>query len=169
MWPAMTAPAQAPQDHANVVIYVPVLLLATTALGVILDWFLPIDILSKLPGAPRLVAGAALLLLGLFVVIRVNKVFNAAGTSIRPDRPTNALVTAGLFAHSRNPVYVGGTIMLIGVALLLASDWIVVLAVPMLLIQHYGVVKREELYLERKFGEPYRSYKASVPRYGWKF
>jgi protein-S-isoprenylcysteine O-methyltransferase Ste14 len=160
---------QAPQDHANVVIYVPVLLLATVALGVILDWFLPIGILTTLPGVLRLVTGAALLLLGLSVVIRVNKVFNAAGTSIRPDQPTNALVTAGLFAHSRNPVYVGGTIMLIGVALLLTSDWIVVLAVPMLLIQHYGVVLREELYLEGKFGDAYRRYKASVPRYGWKF
>jgi protein-S-isoprenylcysteine O-methyltransferase Ste14 len=154
------------KDHPDVVVYVPVLLLATIALGVILDWFLPIGILTKLAGIPRLVAGAALLVLGLSVLATVNKAFNAAGTSIRPDQPTNALVTSGLFAHARNPVYVGGTIALIGVALPLASDWIVVLAVPMLLIQHYGVVKREEQYLEKKFGENYRSCKASVPRYG---
>jgi protein-S-isoprenylcysteine O-methyltransferase Ste14 len=39
----------------------------------------------------------------------------------------------------------------------------------MLLVLHFGVVLREERYLDRKFGEAYRSYKATVPRYGWKF
>jgi protein-S-isoprenylcysteine O-methyltransferase Ste14 len=41
--------------------------------------------------------------------------------------------------------------------------------VPALIILHYGVVLREERYLERKFGEAYRLHKASVPRYGWRF
>jgi protein-S-isoprenylcysteine O-methyltransferase Ste14 len=53
---------------------------------------------------------------------------------------------------------------------LLGADRILLLMVPALLLLHYGVVKREEQYLRRrKFGESYRSYKASVPRYGWKF
>ena len=51
---------------------------------------------------------------------------------------------------------------------MLGSDWILILMVPMLLILHYGVVLREERYLERKFGEAYWDYKAAVPRYGWK-
>jgi protein-S-isoprenylcysteine O-methyltransferase Ste14 len=52
--------------------------------------------------------------------------------------------------------------------LMLGSDWIVLLMVPALLLLHYGVVKREELYLEQKFGQTYRRYKDAVPRYGWK-
>jgi protein-S-isoprenylcysteine O-methyltransferase Ste14 len=164
------APAQDEQkDHPDVVIFPPVLLLATIALGVILGQFFPLGFLTKLPGIPRLVIGAVLLVGGLSVVANVRRVFNASGTSIRPDQPTTALVTTGLFAHARNPVYLSGTIALIGVALLLASDWILLLTVPMLLILHYGEVLREERYLERKFGEPYRSYTARVPRYGWKF
>ena len=83
--------------------------------------------------------------------------------------PTTALITSGLFAHSRNPIYQGASIALLGLALMLASDWIVILMVPALVLLHYGVVLREERYLETKFGEAYRRYKAAVPRYGWKF
>jgi protein-S-isoprenylcysteine O-methyltransferase Ste14 len=157
------------QDHANVVALPPVLLLATIALGIILDQFFPLGILAKLPTAARLSVGALLLLAGIFQIAMTRRAFTSAGTNIRPDQPTTALVISGIFAHIRNPAYQGGAIMMLGVALLLNGDWLAVLTVPMVLILHYGVVKREELYLERKFGEPYRRYKASVPRYGWKF
>jgi protein-S-isoprenylcysteine O-methyltransferase Ste14 len=157
------------QDHANVVAFPPIILLATIALAIILDHFLPLGIIAKLPFVPRLAAGAILFLIGAATLIWTRLAFGKAGTSIRPDQPTTALVTSGLFAHVRNPVYQGASIALIGLALMLASDWIVLLMVPALALIHYGVVLREELYLERKFGEPYRSYKAQVPRYGWKF
>jgi protein-S-isoprenylcysteine O-methyltransferase Ste14 len=156
------------QDHANVVAFPPVLLLATIALGIILDQFFPLGLLAKQPFVPRLVAGAILLVAGASLPVMTKLAFTRAGTNIRPDQPTTALVTSGLFAHVRNPVYQGASIALIGLALMLGSDWIVVLMVPALALIHYGVVKREELYLERKFGEPYRRYRASVPRYGWK-
>ena len=68
-----------------------------------------------------------------------------------------------------NPAYQGGTLALLGLALLVKADWIVLLMIPALLLLHYGVVLREEQYLERKFGQVYRDYKARVPRYGWKF
>jgi protein-S-isoprenylcysteine O-methyltransferase Ste14 len=79
------------------------------------------------------------------------------------------LVTSGTFERLRNPMYVGWTIALVAFALIFESDWILVLVVPGLLVLHCGVVLREERYLERKFGEPYRAYKANVPRYGWRF
>ena len=88
---------------------------------------------------------------------------------VRPDMPTTALVTSGPFTHARNPAYQGGSLALLGLALVLGSDWIVLLMVPALLLLHYGVVLREERYLEQKFGEAYRRYKEAVPRYGWKF
>lgn len=158
-----------PTDHPDVVIFPPILLMAVVALGVILDWFVPLGFMTRLPGIPRILAGAALILFGLSMPLSVRKTFTDAGTNIRPDLPTKALVTTGLFAHARNPVYLGGTLALIGVGLLLASDWIFILLIPALLVIHFGVVKREERYLEQKFGAAYLAYKASVPRYGWKF
>jgi protein-S-isoprenylcysteine O-methyltransferase Ste14 len=56
---------------------------------------------------------------------------------------------------------------MIGIAFIFALDWLVLLMVPALLILHFGVVHREEQYLEQKFGDSYREYKASVSRYGF--
>jgi protein-S-isoprenylcysteine O-methyltransferase Ste14 len=158
-----------PHDHPDVVVFPPIILLATIALGVLLGRFFPLGVLASVPLGPRLVVGAILFALGASMPIRTRLAFGKAGTNIRPDKPTTALVTTGLFAHVRNPVYVGGSIALIGLALMLGCDWIVLLMVPALLLIHYGVVLREERYLERKFGESYRRYKDAVPRYGWKF
>ncbi len=58
---------------------------------------------------------------------------------------------------------------MVGLALALGSDWMVILLVPGFLVPHYGVVLHEERYLKAKFGAPYLAYRRSVPRYGWKF
>ena len=156
-------------DNPGVIVLPPIILLATIVGGIVLDWFVPLGILAKAPMVPRIVVGAILFVLGASMPITTRRAFDKAGTNIRPDMPTTALVTSGMFAHVRNPAYQGGSLALFGLALMLAADWIVILMVPALLLLHYGVVLREERYLERKFGEAYRRYKAAVPRYGWKF
>jgi protein-S-isoprenylcysteine O-methyltransferase Ste14 len=131
----MTAPAEDPQkDHPDVVVFPPILLFALIAVGVILDRFFPLGILAQLPAMPRLVAGAILLVFGASFPVMTRLAFARAGTNVRPDQPTTALVTSGLFAHVRNPVYEGGTLALLGLALLLRADWIVLLMIPALLL-----------------------------------
>jgi protein-S-isoprenylcysteine O-methyltransferase Ste14 len=156
-------------DNPGVVVLPPIILLAVIAGGIILDWFVPLGILAQAPTVPRIVVGAILIGLGASMPITTRLAFEKAGTNIRPDMPTTALVTSGMFAHVRNPAYQGGSLALLGLALMLAADWIVLLMVPALLLLHYGVVLREERYLEGKFGDAYRRYKAAVPRYGWRF
>jgi protein-S-isoprenylcysteine O-methyltransferase Ste14 len=95
------------------------------------------------------------------------RTLRAVGTNPEPWKPTLALVTTGVFRYLRNPMCVGMTFMVIGLAIALASDWMLVALIPAAMIVHYGVILREERYLERKFGEPYRLFQASVPRYGW--
>ena len=157
------------KDNPGVIVFPPLILLAAIVLGLLLDYLLPLGWLDGLPRTPRMIVGLVLFVFGASFPIRVRRAFEAAGTNIRPDQPTNAIVTQGLFAHARNPVYVGGLIALAGVALVFGSDWMVILLVPAFLVLHYGVVLREERYLEAKFGAPYLAYKQSVPRYGWKF
>jgi protein-S-isoprenylcysteine O-methyltransferase Ste14 len=156
-------------DNPGVIVFPPLILLAAIVLGLLLDYVLPLGFLAPLPRIPRLIVGLALFLLGASFPIRVRRAFAAAGTNIRPDQPTTAIVTTGPFAHARNPVYLGGLMALLGLALMLGLEWMAILIVPAFLVLHFGVVLREERYLERKFGASYLAYKQSVPRYGWKF
>ena len=68
---------------------------------------------------------------------------------------------------SKNKILITGGATGIGFAL--ASDWTLVMLVVAALLIHFGVVKREERYLEAKFGAAYRSYMSTVPRYGLPF
>ena len=160
--------AEESRDTPGVIVFPPLILLGVLVLGLLLDYLVPLGILATLPHIARLIVGLALFLFGASFPVRVRRAFEAAGTNIRPDQPTTAIVTTGLFAHARNPVYLGGLIAILGLALMLGSDWIAILIVPAVLVLHYGVVLREERYLEAKFGAPYLAYKQSVPRYGWK-
>jgi protein-S-isoprenylcysteine O-methyltransferase Ste14 len=64
-------------------------------------------------------------------------------------------------------MYVGLGLIIGGIGIALASDWILVMLVAAALILHFGVVLREERYLAAKFGAAYTRYCEAVPRYGW--
>jgi protein-S-isoprenylcysteine O-methyltransferase Ste14 len=66
-------------------------------------------------------------------------------------------------------MYVALILIVAGIAIAFGSGWTLVLLMPAALILHFGVVKREERYLARKFGESYRAYMRRVPRYGVRF
>ena len=156
------------RDTAGVIAPPPLLGLAAIVLGLLLDWIAPAYLLSvMLSWGTRLLLGLELIAAGAALVYAAQKAFRAAHTHVEPWKPSTALVTTGIFAWLRNPMYVGGMAILVGLAVLLASDWMVVMTVLAGLVLHFGVVKREERYLQAKFGEAYRRYCAAVPRYGW--
>ena len=143
-------------------VWPPVLYGGAFLLGLVLHWLVP---LARLPGLPARLAGAVCLVVGAGVAHSGEKVMHRAGTNIRPDLPTTALVTEGPFRFTRNPLYVGVTLMYAGVALLIPALWPLLLLIPVLLVMRWGVIAREERYLERKFGEPYRTYLGRVRRW----
>jgi protein-S-isoprenylcysteine O-methyltransferase Ste14 len=159
---------RAPADTAGVIAPPPLIALATLVIGVVGDWLLPLNALASVLNWPaRIGIGAVLLLAGGALVVVGEQAFKQVGTNVKPWRPSLALATTGIYAHLRNPMYVGAILILTGLAAALASDWMAILLLPTALLLHFGVVRREERYLEAKFGEDYRRYKASVPRYGW--
>lgn len=89
----------------------------------------------------------------------------AAETNINPFKPTTSIVRTGPFRFTRNPLYLAMTLIYLGLTLLANTWWCFPLLVPVLLLIHFGVVKREERYLERKFGDSYREYQSRVRRY----
>ena len=155
-------------DTAGVIAPPPLLALAAVVFGLLLDGLFPAYVLTvMLDFNQRLPIGLVLMGLGLAFIVAANVSFRKAGTHAEPWKPSTAIVTTGIFAWLRNPMYVGGTITLIGLAILLASDWMVVTTLVMAVVLHVGVVRREERYLEAKFGDAYRGYCRRVSRYGW--
>jgi len=88
-----------------------------------------------------------------------------AGTSANPSVSATTLVVTGPFRLSRNPMYLARMFLYLGLALLANSLCILAALAPLLLVMHYGVIKREEHYLEGKFGDTYRQYRSSVRRW----
>jgi protein-S-isoprenylcysteine O-methyltransferase Ste14 len=157
-------------DTAGVIAPPPLLALAVIVFGLALDWLLPAYVLMLLLSlAERVAIGAILITAGATLGIAAVRAFRTAGTHVEPWKPTAALVSGGIFKWIRNPMYIGLTLILAGLAIMLASDWMLVLTIFLVPVLHFGVVKREERYLAAKFGEPYRRYLKAVPRYGWPF
>jgi protein-S-isoprenylcysteine O-methyltransferase Ste14 len=79
--------------------------------------------------------------------------FAADGTNVPPTLPTTALVVDGIYRRTRNPLYLGLTLIYLGLGVAAGSLWAIGLVVPLLWVINVGVVKREERYLELKFGD----------------
>jgi protein-S-isoprenylcysteine O-methyltransferase Ste14 len=157
-----------PHDRAGVIAPPPLIALAVVVVGVFLDWLLPAYVLQLLLSfAERVTIGAILIGAGAALAIPAVLAFRSARTHVEPWKPATALVTDGIFRWLRNPMYVALALLVAGIAVALASDWTLVMLLPGAFVLHVGVVKREERYLEAKFGNAYRAYKARVPRYGW--
>jgi protein-S-isoprenylcysteine O-methyltransferase Ste14 len=127
-----------------------------------LRWLWPMPIVGN--GGP-LWAALALSILGVALVVLAARTLRAAGTNVDPVLPTTAIVTSGPYRFSRNPIYVGLTLIYLGLAGACNTWWAFIVLVPVLAIMHLGVVRREERYLEKKFGEPYRQFCSRVRRY----
>ncbi len=110
-------------------------------------------------------AGAVLIALGLLLSAAVVHAFGKAGTQVSPYRETARIVCTGPYRYTRNPDYIGQTLVYTGIAILANSWWPLFLLPFILLVVQHGVVRREERYLERKFGQEYRDYMARVPRW----
>lgn len=150
-------------DNPGVGVHPPLFFLSALLLGVVID-----------DRVHRLVIfhhthwrglGLIAVLLGVALVAVGRRTMVKAGTNVNPTLPAIAIVDSGPFRFTRNPLYVGLTVIYVGLSILLNTWWSLLLLVPVWLVMHFKVVRREETYLEGKFGESYLSYRHRVRRY----
>ena len=140
----------------------PLLALAVIALAWLLEQVFALPIaFGDLPWR----VGVAVVALALLLALLALAQFFIARTHVEPWHPTTTIISHGLFRFSRNPIYLAFCIATLGAALMLNSWWVIAGTLPLIYLLQQLVIRREETYLEAKFGEHYREYKRRVRRW----
>lgn len=153
---------KAASDSPGVIAPPPLLYGGAFLAGSFLHSFFPKPVLAP-NVAPRI--GLGVLCIGAILAVWSRRTLERAETNVNPSLPTTTLVVTGPFRFSRNPMYVARTLLYSGLALLANALCVFAALLPLLVVMHHGVIKREERYLEAKFGDAYRHYRAGVRRW----
>lgn len=151
-------------DVPGVIALPPLIFLGFLAAATVLEVLAPLPVMAG-QALARYLAGAVLAVCGFVFLFMAASRFQAAGTNIPPTLPTTALVVDGIYRRTRNPLYLGATLIYLGLGVAAGSLWAIALVIPLLWVINTGVIAPEERYLERKFGDAYRAYKARVRRW----
>ena len=127
-----------------------------------LHYFLTVQIANM---SSLLYIGLFFVVLGFAILFIASYSFKRAQTNIEPWKPTTKIISSGIFAYSRNPMYVAFCIITIGIGVILNSLWVTLSFVPSIVVIFFIAIKKEESYLEGKFGEEYLQYKSKVRRW----
>lgn len=149
-------------DHANVNFPPPLIHLLGGAAGLAMSVIYPLQI-------PQLTLlwwlGLGLMSVALILAAMGFREFSQAGNPVPPNRQIEGLMTGGPFRFSRNPLYLALALFHAGIALVIASVWLLLSLIPVLFLVRYYVIEREEAYLKRRFGQVYLEYQRHVRRW----
>ena len=140
----------------------PYLYLGFLAAGIILRFLMPLAIFGRF--RVGLGVGLPLVVVGALVMIWAVRTLTAARVDPR-FKPVENIVSGGPYGYTRNPMYLAFTLIYVGMALAVNSFWPLLLLPFLLALMHYGVIRREERYLESKFGDECRRYRTRVRRW----
>ena len=149
-------------DRAGVIAPPPLIYLGFIVVGLALEYIWPAPLLAQ---DLQYWVGAVLIAVAFLIFVPAMMLFFKAKTNIDPHKPTTAIISKGPFRWTRNPLYLALAVLQLGIAAAVDGIWIALMIVPAVIVIHYGVIAREERYLERKFGDEYLSYKAAVRRW----
>jgi protein-S-isoprenylcysteine O-methyltransferase Ste14 len=143
----------------------PVLLMAALAVAIVLEWG-PLQFLAPPVGFNLQVIIGALLVAGsLWLVMGAVRTFQREGTNVIPTRPALKVVTDGPYRFTRNPMYLGMVLFLLGISLIFSLEWGVILTPVLWIAFDRLIVAREEVYLTGKFGADYQALRDKTRRW----
>jgi protein-S-isoprenylcysteine O-methyltransferase Ste14 len=161
--PQLGDASSAARDVANLgLVRPPLVYLTSLVCGTVIHLAMP---LPFLPGTLAVPLGVLLVVVAIALFSYSVAKFRAAGTPVPARKPTTVIVRTGPYRFSRNPIYLAFSVFQLGIAIWVNSVWLLATLVGAVALIHYVVIRREEQYLERKFGAQYLQYKASVRRW----
>ena len=134
-------------------------------MGIGLHFLFPFSFHQGILRQLLLSVGIVFIFFSIGFIVSARREFARYSQPTDPGYPTSKLVKAGVFAISRNPLYLASVILFLGIALVLNMPWAVVMLLLSIIICHYLLIIPEEKYLTAKFGEEYREYAAAVHRW----
>lgn len=148
------------EDQAGVRFPPPFVFLGFLLLGPLIERFVAVP-----PMAIPWPIGAAIVAAGIAPIAVAMGVFRKAGQDPAPWTPSGSVIDTGIYAHTRNPMYLGMALIHLGLAIVLQS-WVALALLPVaIIVIRTQVIAREERYLEGKFGAAYTDYKLRVRRW----
>jgi protein-S-isoprenylcysteine O-methyltransferase Ste14 len=151
-------------DNPGVIAPPPLLFAIAFGAGVTLDLMFP-RLHTDVPEALQYGLSVFLAVIALALIAGALGRFRRAETPAKPWRPTARIVTEGVYGFTRNPMYLAMTLGYIALAIAADSGGALLFLAPLLIVLTFGVIAREERYLEAKFNDEYRRYKCSVRRW----
>lgn len=153
-------------QYANRFPWPPVIYVVAIALALVVETFAPLPWIAAEPLAGILFAiGVLIMVAGLALDAQALRGMRKAGTTAMVTRASDHLVTSGAFALSRNPIYLGMTMLVLGAGLVFAMPWLLVAAVAAAFVTQKVTIEAEEKHLALKFGKKYRDYSRKVRRW----
>ena len=149
-------------DHADVKIHPPLLIILFLGLTYLANRFIPFPI--AVPPILKIV-GEVLLIIGFLLGAGAMQQFRRARTTVLPHGSVSRIIDWGIFRITRNPIYLGFLLSLVGFSLYLETWWGVILAPLFVYLMNKYVIEHEEAYLESKFQDSYTGYKSRVRRW----
>lgn len=149
-------------DSSGAIAPPPVIALVMVAIGVVLGVYWPVEII---PAPWQYIAGGPIIAGAVLMVVSAFRLFQRAKTPVPTYRTPTTLVTNGVYTITRNPIYLSMVLLMIGLAVMLDNIWLLALAAVFQQIIRWGVIAREEPFLEAKFGDDYRAFKQRTRRW----
>ncbi len=152
-------------NRPNRIPWPPIIYIAAAVAGIALHWLYPLPWPGGGARVILAVIGLCALCTGVALEIVTVLTFRRHRTTILPNKGATALITDGPFARSRNPIYTGNTMLLIGAGLLFGILWLLAAALIAAVFTQKLAIEREERHLESRFGQAWKTYAARTPRW----
>lgn len=152
------------KDHPGVYIPPPLFYIIAFLASVLIQKLVPLDKDFFYTTISRIIGSIILVVALLFNFPALRQFFKTKNTLVT-IKPANSLQTTGIYSFSRNPMYISLLLFYTGLAFIIGNWWnFILLPLLFLVVQEY-VIKREEQYLQRRFGQQYQDYKSKVRRW----